>query len=407
MIKGIRREAYDCEAYVSGRSMDEVKEAYGLSQVIKLSSNENPYAPYEKCKEAMISEISRINVYPEKNYKKLKMLLGEKFGVGKDSISLGHGAGSVLEEIAKTFLEEGDEVLVPRQSYRLYREISKIMGAKVIEISLDENFSINPADFIAAITSKTKLIWICNPNNPTGTVIQKEKFENFIESLPEHIWMVIDEAYAEFADKEELPDMISYVQNRKNVIIVRTFSKYYGLAGARLGYLIAHPEVIKMYDTVSEPFNANRIALAGAVTLIEEEYDTCRKYGELLIRDRERLNEALIKMGCTPTPSAGNFVFFRIRQDAIYQDDICQDTICQDNIRQNTIGQNTIGQDTICQDDVRQNAMEISDILMHRGVIVRPCNGWGYPQHLRVSVGTTEQNQIFLRELHAALNHQR
>ncbi len=241
------------------------------------------------------------------------------------------------------------------------------MGAKVIEISLDENYTINTADFMAAITPNTKLIWICNPNNPTGTVIQKAKFKEFIESLPEHIWMVVDEAYAEFADKEELPDMIPYIKNRKNVIIVRTFSKYYGLAGARLGYLIAQPEVIQMYDTVSEPFNANRIALAGAVTLLEEEDDTCRKYGELLIRDRERLNKALIKMGCTPTPSAGNFVFFRMRQDA----------------------------------------MEISDILMHRGVIVRPCNGWGYPQHLRVSVGTTEQNQSFLRELQAVLNRQR
>ncbi len=397
MIKGIRREAYDCEAYVSGRSMDEVKDLYGLSQVIKLSSNENPYAPFEKCREAMISEINRINIYPEKNYKKLKMLLGEKFGVSKDYISLGHGAGSVLEEIAKTFLEEGDEVLVPRQSYRLYREISKIMGAKVIEISLDESDCINPADYIAAITPKTKLIWICNPNNPTGTVIQKEKFETFIESLPEHVWMVVDEAYAEFADKEELPDMIPYIQNKKNVISVRTFSKYYGLAGARLGYLIAHPEVIQMYDTVSEPFNANRIALAGAVTLLEEEYDTCRKYGELLIRDREQLIEELIKMGCTPTPSAGNFVFFRIRQNAVCQDTVCQDTVCQD----------TICQDTACRDDTGPNAVEISNILMQRGVIVRPCNSWGYPQHLRVSVGTTEQNQIFLRELHTALNKQR
>lgn len=386
MIKGIRREAYDCDAYVSGRSMDEVKEAYGLSQVIKLSSNENPYAPFEKCREAMISEINRINIYPEKNFKKLKMLLGEKFGVSKDYISLGHGAGSVLEEIAKTFLEEGDEVIVPKQSYRLYREISKIMGAKVIEISLDESYSINPEDFIAAITPRTKLIWICNPNNPTGTVIQREKFENLVESLPEHTWMVVDEAYAEFADWEELPDIISYIRNRKNVISVRTFSKYYGLAGARLGYLIAHPEVIRMYDTVSEPFNANRIALAGAVTLIEHEDDICRKYGDLLIQDRELLNKELIKMGCIPTRSGGNFVFFRIRDD-----DVCQNANCQD---------------AICQNAVQRDAMAISNVLMHRGVIVRPCNGWGYPQHLRVSVGTTEQNQTFLRELETALSNQ-
>jgi len=158
MIKGIRKEAYDCDAYVSGKSMDDVMEEYQLTKVMKLGSNENPYGPYEKCKQAMTAEISKINMYPEKNYIKLKKLLAEKFGVNSDYISLGHGAGNVLDEIAKIFLEDGDEVIVPKQSYRLYREISKIMGAKVVEISLNENYSIDLEDFKAAITPKTKLI---------------------------------------------------------------------------------------------------------------------------------------------------------------------------------------------------------------------------------------------------------
>lgn len=363
MIKGIRKEAYDCEAYVSGRSMDEVMETYGLTQVIKLSSNENPYAPYEKCKEAMTAEIGRINVYPEKNFKKLKKLLGEKFGISSDYIGLGHGAGNVLEEIAKTFLEEGDEVIVPKQSYRLYREISKIMGAKVVEVSLDDNYSIDLDDFKAAINPKTKLVWICNPNNPTGSIIPKENFDDFVDSLPEHTWMVVDEAYSEFTNPEELPDLMNYIKGKKNIIAVRTFSKYYGIAGARMGYLVADPEVITMYDTVSEPFNANRIALAGAVELIQNELATCKKYGDIIIQDRERMSEELEIMGCTPFPSRGNFVFF-------------------------------------C---TPYPATEVSELLLQRGIIIRPCNGWGYNYHVRVTIGTTEQNEVFLRELKKVL----
>lgn len=364
MIKGIRKEAYACEAYAAGRSMEEVMEDYGLARVIKLSSNENPYAPYEISRDAMHSEISRINIYPEKNYRRLKKLLGEKFGIGTDYISLGHGAGNVLEEIAKTFLEEGDEVIVPKQSYRLYREISKIMGARVVELSLDEAYSINLDDYSAAITPKTKLIWICNPNNPTGTCIPKEDFKNLVDALSEHTWMVVDEAYAEFMAAEERPDFIEYIKNKKNVIIVRTFSKYYGLAGARIGYIIADPEVIAMYDTVSEPFNANRIALAGAVALIEHEDKTCKKYGDILIHDRDLLYTELQAMGLSPIRSSGNFIFY----------------------------------------GTPYPAAKVSELLLYRGILVRPCNGWGYNYHLRVTVGTTEQNKIFLTELRSVLD---
>ncbi len=359
MIKGIREAAYACEPYVSGRSMDEIMEEYGLTQVIKLNSNENPYGPYEKCKEAMTAEISKINIYPERNYIRLKKLLGEMFGVDSDYISLGHGAGSVLEEIAKTFLEAGDEVIVPKQSYLLYREISKIMGARVMEIALDENYSIDLDAFQAAITPKTKLVWVCNPNNPTGTIIPKDKFDSFVDSLPEQTWMVVDEAYAEFTAAKKLPDLMKYIKNGKNVIAVRTFSKYYGLAGARMGYIIANPEIITVYDTVSEPFNANRIALAGAVELIKNERRTCKKYGDILVQDREWINEELAKIGCIPYPSQCNFVFFQ----------------------------------TPCP------AAKISELLLQKGIMIRPCGGWGYPNHIRATIGTTKQNQIFLKEI--------
>lgn len=363
MIKGVRKEAYLCERYVPGKSMDEVKEAYGLTSVVKLGSNENAYGPFEHTKLAMASEINRLNIYPEKNFIKLKNLLGEKYGLDGSYIGLGHGAGGVLETLAKTFLEAGDEVIIPKESYRLYREISKMMGAVVKEIPLDSDYSMNLDDFKVALTPKCKLIWLCNPNNPTGSLFDKEKFEELVSALPESTWIVLDEAYAEFAPNELLPNGIDCIKQHKNVICVRTFSKYYGLAGGRIGYLIADPELITCYDTVSEPFNANRIGLAGAVSIIEHDLATAKTYGDRIVADRERISEQLTEMGCVVSPSYANFVFF----------------------------------------STPYPATEIAEQLMRRGVIVRPCGGWGYDRHIRVTVGNTEENDIFLSELKAVL----
>lgn len=363
MLKGIRKEAFDCEAYVSGKSMEDVMEEYGLSSIIKLGSNENAYGPYENAKVQMASEIGKLNIYPEKNFIRLKNLLGEKFGVDGSYVGIGHGAGGVLETIARTFLEAGDEVLLPKQSYRLYREISKIMGARVKEISLDENYTIDLNAYEAAITPKCKLIWICNPNNPTGSVIDPKELEVFLDKLPEHTFVVLDEAYAEFAPAAVLPDTIRYIKEHKNILCVRTFSKYYGLAGGRIGYVIADPQIIQYYDTVSEPFNANRIGLAGAVATITIDKENAVYYGNKLIADREWMNEELKKMGCIVHKSYANFVFFQTPYPAA----------------------------------------DLSELLLQKGIIVRPCGGWGYDKHLRVTIGTTDQNQAFLETMQTVL----
>lgn len=363
MVKGIRKEAFDCEKYVSGKSMDEVMRDYGLDSVIKLGSNENQYGPYETAYKAMQEEVGLINIYPERNYIRLKELVGESLGLNGEWVSLGHGAGNVLDSVAKTLLEDGDEVIVPQQSYRLYREISKIMGAKVVEVPLNKNYTIDLADFKKALTEKTKIVWICNPNNPTGTVIDKDTFDDFVDAMPENCWLVLDQAYAEFCDPALLPDVMKYIKEGKNVIDIHTFSKYYGLAGGRIGYLVANPEFVNWYDTVSEPFNANRIGLAGAVALLEHP-EECKKYGDIMIHDREWMNDELEKMGCKTYPSQANFVFF----------------------------------------STPYSAAEIGEQLLRRGVIVRPCGGWGYDKHIRVSIGTTEQNQTFLKEIKEVLD---
>lgn len=362
-IDGARKEVYTAEAYVSGKSMDDVKREFNLTKVIKLGSNENPYAPFPNALEAMMKELPRIGIYPEINYIKLRKLLGEKFNLTNEYIGLGHGGGGVLETIARLFIEAGDEVIVPTQSYRLYREISKLMGGIVREVSLDENYTMSIENIIKTINPKTKLIWMCNPNNPTSTIVKKEDIERLIDSLPKNAWLVLDEAYAEFSDESELPDSIEYIKNNKHVLSVRTFSKYYGLAGARIGYVIASPDVINGFDTVSEPFNANRIALAGAVACLTSDKENCHKVRELLVEERERVSRELEKENLEVVKSHSNFIFFKVP----------------------------------C------NADELGGFLLKRGIIVRPCGGWGYNNHIRVTVGKREEMNEFLEGLKEGL----
>lgn len=363
-ISGIRKQVYTAEPYVPGKSMEDVKQQYNLTEVIKLGSNENPYGPFPNSIEAMKKEIGIMNIYPETNFIKLKELLGEKEGFTSDYIGIGHGAGNVLETLGRQFIEEGDEVIVPTQSYRLYREISKVMGGIVKEISLDENYTINIDDIIKAVTPRTKLIWICNPNNPTGTVIDKDKFDRLLSIIPVSTWIVADEAYAEFTDADNLPPTLEYIKNEKHIVVVRTFSKYYGLAGARIGYVVADPKVIDAYERVSEPFNSNRIALAGAIASLTTDKANCENALKLLQQERKKISEKLEKENYEVIASHSNFVFFKVPCDA----------------------------------------EELGELLLEEGVVVRPCSGWGYPQHIRVSIGTEEEMNVFFEALKRNVN---
>lgn len=365
MNYSVRKEANDVQAYVPGKSIEEVKEKYSIESVIKLNSNENPYGPYKAALDVMIQEVRRMNIYPEKNFIKLKKILGDKYGLTEDNIGIGHGAGGIIETVAKTFLEDGDEVIVPTESYRLYREVSKIMGAKVIEVPLDNSYTIDLDKINKAITDKTKLIWICNPNNPTATMVDNKKLENLIYSLPEKTWIVLDEAYYEFVDEDKRIDGIKYIKEGKNLMCIRTFSKYYGLAGGRIGYLIADSEIIQYYDRVSEPFNANRTGLAGAVATIELCQNDYIKYGEIIIKDREILNSELKKLGCETHKSYANFIFFSTEYEA---------------------------------DDIAEQ-------LLKKGIIVRSCSEWGYSKSIRVTIGTKEENNKFFKSLKEILKN--
>lgn len=364
MVESIRKSAYGCTKYIPGKSTSQVCQDYNLSSVIKLGSNENSYAPFPVIKQAMLDEIDRIGIYPEKKYVVLKQIIGENAGLTEHHVGLGHGAGNVLDVVAKTFIEDGDEVIIPEKTYSLYTDISKIMGAKIVKTAMTSDYKIDLTAVKNAITDRTKLIYICNPNNPTSTIVDKNEFTVFVQNLPKHVWVLLDEAYIEFTDADLVPDAISLIKQGYNLIQVRTFSKYYGLAGGRVGYMLADTSVADMYNTVSEPFNCNRIGLAGAVAILNDDTNQADFYAKKMMADREIMAKKLESFGFEVTKSHTNFLFLKTK----YQ------------------------------------GADIAEKLLHKGVIVRPCGGWSYPNHVRVSIGNTQENLEFLAKIEEVLN---
>lgn len=358
MLK-LRKSVYNATKYVAGLTTDAVMKKYGLSSVAKLGSNENNYAPFKSTLAVMQKELARASVYPEKNYEGLRQALGKMYGLNGDWVALGHGAGNVLDTIAKMFLDYGDEVIIPNQTYGLYREVCLLMGATIVDCDLNDDYTIDLEAIKNCISDKTKLIWICNPNNPTGTIIDKEALETFIRTLPEDVYVILDEAYVEFCKEELRLDTMQLVKEGCQLLCVRTFSKYYGLAGQRVGYVVADKEVIDYYNTVSEPFNANRVGLAAAVDIIQNSKEEAKHYSDLLMKDKEYLQKELMDLGITTYQSHTNFLF----------------------------------------SEVPITGVEFAEQLLCLGVIIRPCSGWGYPNHIRITIGTTQENEKLLQAI--------
>lgn len=367
MLKGTRRAVNTVQPYVSGKTIKEVQEEYGLTDVIKLGSNENPYGPFSHAMTAMEEEIKTLYMYPDNTFEDIKKLLATKYHAHYTNFAVAHGAGGMIETVARTFIEEGDEVIIPLQSYGLYREVSKIMGGHVIDVPLDETFTIDVDAVAEKLSDKTKLIWLCNPNNPTGTVFDIQAFDRLMDKISDNTWVILDEAYAEFADVEMLPNAMKYMKENKQIIIIRTFSKAYGLAGARVGYAIANSEVITVIDTVAEPFNANRVGLAGAIATLLHDEEECRASVKRIVEDREKLTQKIKDLGLLTSNSVANFVFFTSEF----------------------------------------LALDLANAMMKKGVISRPCAGWHYPNAVRITIGTTSEVERFYGVLDEVLMEMR
>lgn len=363
-VPGMRHSIKGVTPYQPGKFIEEIQEQFGLDNVIKLASNENPYGPYPNSIKKMKQEIGKLNQYPNSDFGALRNILSRLHGISPDCICISHGAEGMLQTIGKCFIEQGDEVIIPGATYTLYKEISTVMGASIIPATM-ENEQVSLSNIKNCVTNKTKLIWIANPNNPTGTVISPEELNAFFLDLPEHIWVILDEAYAEFTEPAALPDRVSLIRQGKSVIAIRTFSKAYGLAGARLGYSIASPEVTQVINTVSEPFNANRVAIAGAIAAITEDHLEFEQVIGQIKKDRKETQNRLKHMGMRVISSHANFIMF----------------------------------------ETPFPSQTIFNGLLEKGVIVRPCDAWGYDHMVRVSIGTSEQMDRFIKALSSLLNH--
>jgi histidinol-phosphate aminotransferase len=344
--------------YVAGYTTEQVQRELGLTDVVKLASNENAWGPSPRALEAIRRELHNLWQYPEQSFFDLKRVLAEANDVTPESVVVGHGSEVIIQLIPQLFCNPGDEVIVPDLTYGRYEEAAKLMEAHVRVVPL-KDFHYDLDAVRDAVTERTKLIWICSPNNPTGAIVRRPEVAELLRGLPPTVTVVFDQAYREFVDDDEYADGLDLLkQGHDNVIVLRTFSKAYGLAGMRLGYALASERVCALLDTIKEPFNLNRLSIvAGPAALADE--DWLRDCVAQTIAGRDHLTRRLTALGFAVVPSQANFLLV----------------------------------------DVGENADALWERLVRRGVIVRPATGWGLAHHMRVTVGTAEQNARFLDAL--------
>ena len=346
--------------YQPGKPIEEVKRELGLTEVIKLASNENPFGCSEAAKQAIMNELANTSLYPDGAAVALTEALAGHLGVGKDQIIFGAGSDEVILMIARAFLVPGDETIMADETFPQYKHNAEIEGAKIIEVPLKDGRHDLPA-MLEKVTDKTKIVWICNPNNPTGTIVTKDELDAFMAKVPAHVLVVLDEAYCEYIGDPAYPNGIEYVKRHPNVISLRTFSKIYGLASLRIGYGIGRPEIIRYINQVREPFNTTRYAQAAAKAALEDTafIAECRR------RNAEGLaylKAEFDRLGLRYFEPYGNFVMF----------------------------------------DTGIPSQKVFDALLRKGIISR-ARWTHYPTHIRITVGSAEQNRKFIEALEQVL----
>lgn len=348
--------------YVPGRAIEEVQRQYGLADVIKLASNENPLGTSPKVIAALAEAAAEINLYPDPVAGALAAALGRHLNVPPEQVIVGNGADGIIRGLCVAYLNDGDEVIVSRSSFPVYDISTQVMRGTLVKTPL-KNYGLDLAAMAAAITERTKIIFVCNPNNPTGTTVTAAEADALLAQVPSRVLVVFDEAYREFVDAADYPDSLHYVaEGRKNVIVLRSFSKVYGMAGLRLGYGIAQPELLAPLYASAESFPINRLAQAAGLAALAD-VDFLRKSVDMNRRGRETLYDGFARLGLAYVRSQGNFVLV----------------------------------------EVGAQAGQVNELLLRQGVIVRPGRGYDLPEHLRITVGTPAQNARLLKALAIAL----
>ena len=345
------------QAYRPGKSVEELQRELGLDNIIKLASNENPLGPSKAVLDA-ISSTKDLSRYPDGNGFYLKKKLAEKHNVSVENITLGNGSNDILEMAAHAFVTNKHEVIYSKHSFAVYPIVTQAVGAKhVITQAIEWGHDLDA--MLASVNDSTRLMFIANPNNPTGTWVDKNNLRNLLEKIPSHVIVLVDEAYFEYAKIEEgYPNCSSWINEFHNLIVTRTFSKAYGLAALRIGYSLSHSKIADLLNRVRQPFNNNSLALVAAeVALRDSEYiESSIKLNQ---SGMKQLTQAFDNMGLEYIPSKGNFICVNFKQPAI----------------------------------------GIYENLLKGGVIVRPISDYDMPNHLRITIGLENENTKFIEEL--------
>lgn len=347
--------------YPPGKPISETERELGITGCIKLASNENPLGPSPKAVAAVSDILKSLHDYPDGGGYYLKDRLAEFVGYGTDHIILGNGTNELIEMLIRTCIRPGENMVYAEQSFIAYKLCGLAANAEIIEVPLkDMRYDLEA--MAAAMNDKTKLVFIANPNNPTGTYVSKAEMDAFMKAVPEQVIVVLDEAYLEYVDAPDYPSALDYLEVRDRVMVTRTFSKCYGLAGLRVGYGVAKPELIDFLNRGRQPFNCNSLAQAGALAALDDQAHVDASV-ELNNSERTRLSAALSERGLGVVPSQANFILVDFKRDGaqVYQD------------------------------------------MLQKGVIIRPMGGYGLTTFGRISIGTKPQNDRMLSVLDEVL----
>ena len=356
----VRKNILNVVPYIAGKPIEETKRQLGLKKVTKLASNENPIGASSLAQEAIKKAICGINRYPDSSGFYLKRKLAKFLSIEPSCIVLGNGSDELIDIIIKTFVEDDENIITADVTFVEYEIISKVNGRKIITVPL-KYFKYDLEGIKKKIDKKTKLIFIANPNNPTGTYVTRYELEDFMMGLPADVILVLDEAYDTFIDVDDFSNSLSYIANR-NVIVLKTFSKAYGLAGLRVGYAVGRPELTAYMERVRQPFNVNLLAQAAATAALDDN-KFLRKTRDVVLEGKKYFYAALQEMGIAYVPSVANFILVEVGKDGL----------------------------------------SVFKEMLKYGVIVRDMKQYGLQNFIRVTIGTKTENERFIKVLRKIL----
>jgi histidinol-phosphate aminotransferase len=351
----IKSHIRSLEPYQPGKPVGELERELGIEGSIKLASNESAIGPSPKALAAIRAALDGIHRYPDGANYVLRERLSARLGVAPDQLVFGAGADEILELLAKVLLGSGDEAVFAWPSFAMYPIVVKGMGAQEVRVPLTGDLEHDLPAMAAAVNERTRLMIVCNPNNPTGTSVGAEAFDRFVESLPDTVVLAVDEAYCEFVERPDFPDVVAWVKRRPGTIVLRTFSKIFGLAGLRIGYGIADSELASYLQRARHPFNVNQLAEVAAVAALDDD-EHAQRAREVNRQGAAYLKRELGKLDIQIWPTDANFLLAKA-------------------------------------------GCGVSERLLREGVIVRPLDGFGMPDHIRITIGLPEENERLIKTL--------